>query len=117
MVRGNRVLLSLLIRNVLDNALRYTPPGGFVRLSLECQDKTIVLTISDSGPGIPEALRRRVFDRFVRVSGQREDGSGLGLSIVRRIADLHGTDVRLAANAEDPGAPGATFEARFPAAG
>ncbi|MDH3282005.1 MAG: ATP-binding protein, partial [Gammaproteobacteria bacterium] len=51
-VRGNRVLLSLLIRNVLDNALRYMPPGGSVRLKLECQDRIIVLTISDSGPGI-----------------------------------------------------------------
>lgn len=94
-VRGNAVLLGLLLRNLLDNALRYTPAGGQIRLALSHNEQTVELQLSDSGPGIPEALRERVFERFFRAADPNVDGSGLGLSIVRQIAQWHGAELKL----------------------
>jgi len=93
-------LLRVLLRNLVDNAIRYTPRGGQVRVTVAGDAAGAGVTVSDSGPGIPEAERERVFARFSRLAGQETEGSGLGLSIVRRIADLHGATVTLA-TAED----------------
>ncbi|GIK23886.1 MAG: two-component sensor histidine kinase [Betaproteobacteria bacterium] len=112
-VAGDAVLLAVLLRNLLDNAVRYTPPGGEVEVSVKPAAGGVSLAVADSGPGIPEAERGKVFDRFHRVLGTGEEGSGLGLSIVRRIADLHRATVVLG---EGPGGRGLRVEVTFPAA-
>lgn len=89
---GQPLLLSLLVRNLLDNAVRYSPRGSAVDVTLNAQS----FTVRDNGPGIsPDALAR-IGERFYRPPGQDETGSGLGLSIVKRIAALHGMRVSLA---------------------
>lgn len=94
--------LQTLVRNLVDNGIRYTPPGGRVDLAITRQENGVILSVEDSGPGIPEAERKRVFDPFYRVLGNTALGSGLGLSIVRTIADRVGASVELtAANASD----------------
>lgn len=98
-VCGNAGLLRILLRNLVDNAIRYTPPGGRVHV----QVGTHMVTVTDDGPGIPESERERVFDRFRRLAGQDTEGSGLGLSIVRRIAERHGARVNLHAGMDGPG--------------
>ena len=86
---------QIMLRNLLDNAVRYTPENGTVRVTLEAEGATGVVTIEDSGPGIVEQDRQRVFDRFYRVPGSPPGGSGLGLAIVKAIADRHGASVTL----------------------
>ena len=99
---GQPLLLSLLVRNLLDNAVRYSPRGSQVDITLNARE----FRVRDNGPGInPQALSR-IGERFYRPPGQEAPGSGLGLSIVRRIASLHGMQVDFA-NARDGG-----FEAR-----
>lgn len=95
-INGVTALLGILVRNLVDNAVRYSPAGSHVQIRIESSKDAAVLTVCDQGPGIPEAERTRVWDRFYRVLGTGESGSGLGLSIVRRIADLHGADVQVA---------------------
>jgi two-component system, OmpR family, sensor histidine kinase QseC len=90
-VTGNADMLLVLLRNLVDNALRYTPPGGRVTVAVAPGR----LSVTDSGPGIPVAERQRVFDRFHRLAGQDTEGSGLGLSIVARIAEMHGATITL----------------------
>ena len=93
---GQQLLLSLLVRNLLDNAIRYSPRGSVVDVTLNARS----FSVRDNGPGIaPDALAR-VGERFYRPPGQDETGSGLGLSIVKRIATLHGMRVSLANGAE-----------------
>ena len=111
-VAGDAVLLAVLLRNLLDNAVRYTPSGGEVEVSLRRTPNALSLAVVDNGPGIPEAERGKVFDRFHRVLGTGEEGSGLGLSIVSRIADLHRAGVSLGAG---PGGRGLRVEVAFPA--
>ncbi len=84
-VQGDAMLLGLLLRNLLDNAVRYSPPGSVVTLQLAV-DSVAVL---DNGPGLDPAILARVCERFYRPPGQKEQGSGLGLSIAERIAGLH----------------------------
>ena len=84
-----------MIRNVLDNAIRYIPDGGIVEVNLSQQSNKIALEIGDSGGGIPEAERDRIFDRFYRISGTNKNGSGLGLAIVKAIADMHDASLEL----------------------
>jgi two-component system, OmpR family, sensor kinase len=93
--RGDADSLRLLVRNLIDNAIKYTPPGGRVDLVTGTEEGVAWLTVSDNGPGIPESDRERVFDRFFRRSGSEVDGSGLGLAIVREIAGRHGATVKL----------------------
>ncbi len=95
LVAGSATLLRILLRNLIDNAVRYTPEDGHVQVSLQTEAQAIVLSICDSGPGIPVGERSKIFERFKRLAGQAQPGSGLGLSIVRRIADLHGATVTL----------------------
>ena len=99
-VLGDEVQLSLLLRNLLDNAIRYTQVSGRVTVSVLNSDG-ITLEVRDTGPGIPKAEREHVLQRFYRISGSGEEGSGLGLSIVRRIAQMHGA--RLALEDNDAG--------------
>ena len=112
-VAGDAVLLAVLLRNLLDNAVRYTPAGGEVDVSLRRAPDAVTLVVADNGPGIPESERGKAFDRFHRILGSGEEGSGLGLSIVRRIAELHRAEVALA---EGPGGRGLQVEVTFPAA-
>lgn len=91
----NAALLRILLRNLLDNAVRYTPPGGKVGVGVTADAAGVTLTVSDSGPGIPPQARRQVLRRFQRLAGQDTEGSGLGLSIVARIAELHGARLEL----------------------
>jgi signal transduction histidine kinase len=94
-VRGDRLLLSQMIVNLVDNALKYTSAGA-VALTARRQGALARLEIADSGPGIPPDRREVVFDRFVRLEGSRSTpGNGLGLSLVRAVAKLHGGDVWL----------------------
>ena len=95
MVVGDREALRTLVRNLVDNAVRYTPPGGRVRVRSRNTSQGAVLQVADSGPGIPAPERERVFDRFYRRTGSASEGSGLGLAIVKAIADRHGAQVRI----------------------
>jgi len=95
-VSGNGEALRVLLGNLVDNAIRYTPAGGRVDVNVLTTDSDVRLVVSDDGPGIPEDERARVFDRFYRMPGNIEAGSGLGLAIVKRIADWHGASIHLA---------------------
>lgn len=94
-VTGNAHSLAALLRNLVENAIRYTPAGGRVEVAIDHRETHIQVQVEDSGPGIPEEERDRVFDRFFRRPGSEGDGSGLGLSIVRRIVELHHGDIAL----------------------
>jgi two-component system OmpR family sensor kinase len=86
---------QIMARNLLDNAVRYTPEYGLVRISLSVDGDTGMLLVEDNGPGISQQNRQRVFDRFYRIPGAAPGGSGLGLAIVKAIADRHGATVEL----------------------
>jgi two-component system OmpR family sensor kinase len=94
-VDGVRDELHRLVLNVLENAVRHTPPGTRVEASTRARDGAAVLTVQDSGPGIPAELSQRVFERFVRGGRDGGKGSGLGLAIVRSVAQSHGGTVAL----------------------
>lgn len=94
-LRGDPVLLGVLLRNLLDNALRHAPPHSQVSLRLEESELAVLLAVIDQGPGIAPAHRARVFERFHREPGSPGEGSGLGLSIVARVAELHQASVEL----------------------
>ncbi len=91
----NEFDLMAVIKNLVDNAIRYTPEGGRVDLSVVSANGNAMLQIKDSGPGIPMGERERVFDPFYRTVGSNQPGSGLGLSIVKAISDRIGAEVRL----------------------
>ncbi|MFL6678648.1 MAG: sensor histidine kinase, partial [Burkholderiaceae bacterium] len=116
---GQPVLVRELIRNLVDNALQYTPAGGTVtvRLMPDPYGQVMVLQVEDTGPGIPEAEREQVFQPFYRALGTDVDGSGLGLAIVKEIADKHAAAVAVTAAVAVPAnsdqAPGALFTVRF----
>ncbi|WP_420474613.1 ATP-binding protein [Noviherbaspirillum sp. ST9] len=94
-IKGDAEGLRILVRNLLDNAVRYSPEHGHVRIDLVADGTTARLTIQDSGSGIPEENRDRIFDRFYRVPGTSPSGSGLGLAIVKAIAERHDASVEL----------------------
>ncbi len=94
-VDGDEAALSLLIRNLVDNAIRHAPAGGWIELTVEEAGGTPTLHVDDAGAGIPAEERSRVFDRFYRRHSTETEGSGLGLAIVRGIAEQHGASVRL----------------------
>jgi signal transduction histidine kinase len=109
-VEGVRDDLHRMALNLMENALRHTPAGTRVQVRLAADGGDAVLVVEDDGPGVPGALRERVFDRFVRGAGDRAGSFGLGLSIVRAVAEQHGGDV-----AVQDAAPGARFVVRLPA--
>ena len=129
-LHGHEAALEALVRNLVDNALRYTPSGGTVRVSLHADTDTdtdtdadtrtgtvaahgLRLVVEDSGPGIPEAARERVFERFRRELGTQAEGSGLGLSIVALALQLHGGTIALDTS---PELGGLRVTVRLPAA-
>ncbi len=112
-VHGQAEALRMLLRNLLDNAIKYTPASGQVDVSLQVRHGHPVLTIEDSGPGIAAEDRARVFDRFFRASDVAlEAGSGLGLSIVKAIAERHGATLALDSSTR---LGGLKVDVRFPA--
>jgi two-component system sensor histidine kinase QseC len=104
----------ILLRNLLDNALRYTPPGGVIQIACHAANGAAYLSVADSGPGIPVEMRERVFDRFVRLADAGKPGSGLGLSLVKRIAEAHGARLVLR---EGLYGAGLTVQVEFPNSG
>ena len=94
-VRGQPEALTIMVRNLLDNAVKYTPEGGRVDVSVQRNAAGTLLVVEDSGPGIPEPDRLRVLDRFYRVPGETAPGSGLGLAIVSAIAQWQGAELVL----------------------
>ena len=100
---ANGITIGILLRNLIDNAIRYTPEHGKVEVSIFEDMGHIVLRVVDNGPGIPPKLRARVFERFFRMLGNKAQGSGLGLAIVQQIANLHNAQVKLGEPAEGTG--------------
>ncbi|MEM9670370.1 MAG: ATP-binding protein [Pseudomonadota bacterium] len=97
-VNTDPVLLARIIRNLLSNALKFTPPGGVVDISTSHTESTVTVVIEDTGPGIPAHLQDKVFDEYFQIGNahrDREQGLGLGLSIVRRLVELIGIDLDL----------------------
>lgn len=105
-LRVGKFDLLAILKNLLHNAIQYTPEGGHVDLSLETQHGKVIIKIIDAGPGIPEAERERVFDPFYRVMGNDKQGSGLGLSIVKTIAERIGAEIHLHDADSSTGSPG-----------
>ena len=110
-VNGHAGLLGILLRNLVDNAVRYTAPGDAVRVTLSDERAGVRLEVSDNGPGVPPQALGRLGERFHRIEDAGETGSGLGLSIVRRIAELHGGRVRFGAG---PGGRGLAVSVELP---
>lgn len=111
-VQGQPEPLRILLRNLLDNAIKFSPVRGHVDIRIFLDAGTPVLRVEDSGPGIPEPERRRVFDRFYRGLADEAPGSGLGLAIVQAIAQRHGAQVALG---RSPSLGGLRVDVRFPA--
>ena len=115
-VDGDGAGLRTLLTNLVDNAIRYTPNGGRIDVAVDRAEGRPVLSVRDSGPGIPPAERERVFDRFYRApEAAVVAGSGLGLAIVRRIADRHDAEVTLGPGLGGPAGEGLGVTVSFPA--
>lgn len=109
-VNGELTMLSMLLRNLLDNAIRYSPEGSMVELGLAQSKQRISLFVSDNGPGIVDEEKEKVFSRFHRGEALQPSGCGIGLSIVRQITELHQAEIKLI---DSPGG-GLRVEVRFP---
>jgi signal transduction histidine kinase len=95
-VEGNRSLVAQAMANLVDNAIKYTPPGGKVRIAVAANEQGVDLSVADNGPGIPAQDRSRVVERFVRLEASRSSpGTGLGLSLVAAVAHFHGAELVL----------------------
>ncbi|KRB61929.1 histidine kinase [Rhizobium sp. Root708] len=112
-VRIDPVELAAILDVVVDNALRYTPEGGQVDLAVKTDNLSAIVTVTDDGPGIPDQLRERVFDRFFRVDSSTSDGTGLGLAIARNLVGRYGGTIRLT---EAPDGSGLRVALSFPLA-
>jgi two-component system, OmpR family, sensor histidine kinase QseC len=102
-VGGDSTTLEVMIGNLIDNAIRYTQEQGRVEIAVKKNSETILLSVKDNGPGVPDADRRRVLDRFYRAEGNRGPGSGLGLSIVERITSAHHAGISIGKGLEGKG--------------
>jgi signal transduction histidine kinase len=112
-VCGDETQLTSMFTNLVDNAVKYTPPGGQVEVTGGCEDSEVVIRVSDTGIGIPEGKLPRIFERFYRVDKARSKetgGTGLGLSIVRHVAENHGGRVTV----ESVLGEGSTFTVYLP---
>ena len=94
-VAGDAVLAGVLVRNLVDNALRYSPPGARIEIRVATEEGQTVLQVEDSGPGMPEADMAHLGERFYRPLGQEQPGSGLGWSIVQRVAEVLGAQIQV----------------------
>lgn len=94
-IAGYPTAIGILIRNLVDNAIRYSPNGSKVTIKPEYHNDQLVLHVIDNGPGVPKEMRERIFERFFRVIGSDATGSGLGLGIVQQIAKLHHATIKL----------------------
>ena len=115
-VLGHHDALGILIRNLLDNAIKYTPRGGTVNVAVRRRKMGSQVSVEDSGPGIPREDRERIFDRFYRGSGPQcsLSGSGLGLAIVKTIADMHAASLAVS---QSPALGGLRVSVEFPSPG
>jgi two-component system, OmpR family, sensor kinase len=113
--RGEPVMIATMVRNLIDNAVRFTPHGGRVDIGVYVEGSEAVLQVEDSGPGIPPGDIDRIFEPFFRGSRPTEDGTGLGLSIVKRIVDRLGGLIVLE-NISGPALTGLRATVRLPAA-
>ncbi len=112
-VQGDETQLTSMFTNLIDNAVKYTQPGGRVEVTGDSDEETVVISISDTGIGIPEKKLARIFERFYRVDKDRSKstgGTGLGLSIVRHVAENHGGRVTV----ESAAGEGSTFTVYLP---
>jgi two-component system sensor histidine kinase QseC len=116
-LQGDRFALATLLLNLLSNANKYTPDNGQINVSTRASGAQVILTIEDSGPGIPEQQRETIFDRFYRVGGDRHQsgvpGCGLGLAIVKHIVEAHDASISVS---NSRFATGAAFQVSFPMA-
>ena len=113
MLSGDKCLLKQMLANLISNAIRYTPSGGAITFALQTQDDHAVLTITDTGIGIPQEALPHIFDRFYRVEQSRSHdtgGSGLGLSIVQRIVEIHQGNISVSSTE----GKGTTFRVSLP---
>jgi two-component system sensor histidine kinase TctE len=117
-IKGNPVMLREMLSNLIDNALRYTPPTGSVTVRVRASDdgRQAILEVEDTGPGIPSQERTQVFERFYRILGTSVEGSGLGLAIVREIALQHDASIEVFSNprSHDSRYPGSLFRIAMP---
>jgi signal transduction histidine kinase len=97
-VSGSAQGLSILVRNIIVNALKFAPESAEVKVAVMQEPRGVVLRVTDTGPGIPDALKDKVFDRFFKVQKSNSSGSGLGLAIVKSIADMHDAQITLSDN-------------------
>ena len=110
-IEGNRSLIAQALANLVDNAIKYTPAGGKVRIRIAATSDGVELSVADTGPGIPAADRPRVTERFVRLEASRNSpGTGLGLSLVAAVAHFHNAELVL----EDNAPTGLKAVLRFP---
>lgn len=108
---GEPLKIQRLLRNLLDNAIRYGASGEAIEINLTAEDNSLVLSIANHGSTVPAELRERVFDPYYRVPGSRSEGSGLGLAIVKELATRHGASVELGVLDNDQGT---VVRVRFP---
>ncbi|OIQ92997.1 swarming motility regulation sensor protein RssA [mine drainage metagenome] len=112
-ISGDPVALAAMLGNLIDNAIRYTPAGGRIDVSVATTDREVLMTVTDTGPGIAAADRQRVFDRFYRIDGSQDQGSGLGLAIVKNVVDRHRGSIHLETG---PGGRGLSVSITLPRA-
>lgn len=113
-IDGMEDAVRLMVANLTDNAIRYTPEGGRIELRTCTENGMSVIEVSDNGPGIAPAERQRVFDRFYRALGTKTSGTGLGLAIVKRIVDIHRGTIEIRDGLDGRGT---TFRLAFPPLG
>ncbi len=102
-IMGNGTAISILVQNLVDNAIRYSNEYSEVIVKIHLKHDDLILEVHDNGPGIPKELRARVFERFFRILGNKSTGSGLGLAITQQIAKMHHGEVKLESNPKGKG--------------
>jgi signal transduction histidine kinase len=110
-ITGDETRLTQVIANLLDNAAKYTPPGGRIELAVEQESGTAIVRVKDNGNGMPGALLPHVFDLFRQAAPAEAEGLGIGLYVVKGLVEMHGGEV--SASSAGPG-KGSTFEVRLP---
>jgi two-component system phosphate regulon sensor histidine kinase PhoR len=115
-INGEETLLRKLVENLVDNAIKFTPPRGKVNLRAGAENGSVYLEVADTGIGIPKEAQERIFERFYQLDGsssRRFGGTGLGLALVREIVSLHGGSVTVNSEVNK----GSTFRIELPASG